>query len=207
MKYLEHDYLFKILMIGDSGVGKTCVLSMFMNDNFTDSFISTIGVDFKMQTIKIDNKIIKLQIWDTAGQERFKAITSSYYRGSHGVIVMFDVCNRVSFQNINKWLEEINRYADPCINILLVGNKIDNKEKRVISYQEAKDFADLHNLIYLETSAKNGDNIQRSFILMAHEIKKRINKTFSSTSNLTNINLKNSQPVVNSQSTTSCCNF
>ncbi|WBY58514.1 ras-related protein Rab-1B [Plasmodium yoelii yoelii] len=107
----SYDSLFKILLIGDSGVGKSCLLLRFADDTYTDSYISTIGVDFKIKTIEIDDKIIKLQIWDTAGQERFRTITSSYYRGAQGIIIVYDVTDRDSFNNVKNWIIEIEKYA------------------------------------------------------------------------------------------------
>ncbi|EEB90600.1 hypothetical protein MPER_11169 [Moniliophthora perniciosa FA553] len=107
----EYDYLFKLLLIGDSGVGKSCLLLRFADDTYTESYISTIGVDFKIRTIELEGKTVKLQIWDTAGQERFRTITSSYYRGAHGIIVVYDVTDNDTFTNVKQWLQEIDRYA------------------------------------------------------------------------------------------------
>jgi len=126
----DYDYLFKLLLIGDSGVGKSCLLLRFSDDTYTDSYISTIGVDFKIRTIELDGKTIKLQIWDTAGQERFRTITSSYYRGAHGIIVVYDCTDLESFNNVKQWLEEIDRYACENVNKLLVGNKCDLTSKK-----------------------------------------------------------------------------
>ena len=113
------------MLIGDSGVGKSCLLLRFADDKWTDSYISTIGVDFKIRTIDLDGKTIKLQIWDTAGQERFRTISSTYYRGAHGIIVVYDVTNLDSFNNVKRWLTEIDKYARENVNKLLVGNKAD----------------------------------------------------------------------------------
>ncbi|ROL49543.1 Ras-related protein Rab-1A [Anabarilius grahami] len=169
-----HDYLFKLLLIGDSGVGKSCLLLRFADDTYTESYISTIGVDFKIRTIELDGKTIKLQIWDTAGQERFRTITSSYYRGAHGIIVVYDVTDQESFNNVKQWLQEIDRYASENVNKLLVGNKCDLTTKKVVDYTTAKEFADSLGIPFLETSAKNATNVEQAFMTMAAEIKKRM---------------------------------
>jgi len=127
---LHQDYLFKLVLIGDSGVGKSCLLLRFADDAFTESYISTIGVDFRFRTVKIDKKTVKLQIWDTAGQERFRTITSAYYRGADGIIMVYDVTSVESFDHVNDWLNEVNRYASEGTCKLLVGNKNDRQDKR-----------------------------------------------------------------------------
>ncbi|KDD75851.1 Ras family protein [Helicosporidium sp. ATCC 50920] len=176
----EYDYLFKLLLIGDSGVGKSCLLLRFavrvyaQDDTYTESYISTIGVDFKIRTVDLDSKVIKLQIWDTAGQERFRTITSSYYRGAHGIIVVFDVTDLESFNNVKQWLNEIDRYANENVNKLLVGNKVDLTSKRVVNFDTAKAFADEIGVPYIETSAKNATNVEQAFMTMAAEIKNRM---------------------------------
>jgi len=170
----EYDYLFKLLLIGDSGVGKSCLLLRFADDTYTDSYISTIGVDFKIRTIELDGRTIKLQIWDTAGQERFRTITSSYYRGAHGIIVVYDVTDQESFNNVKQWLQEIDRYACENVNKLLVGNKSDLTSKKVVDYNTAKEFADGLGIPFLETSAKNATNVEQAFYTMAAEIKTRM---------------------------------
>jgi len=171
----EYDYLFKLLLIGDSGVGKSCLLLRFADDTYTESYISTIGVDFKIRTIEMDGKTIKLQIWDTAGQERFRTITSSYYRGAHGIIIVYDVTDQESFNNVKQWLHEIDRYACENVNKLLVGNKSDLTSKKVVSFESAKEFADSVSMEFLETSAKNATNVEKAFMTMAGQIKQRMN--------------------------------
>jgi Ras-related protein Rab-1A len=165
-----------LLLIGDSGVGKSCLLLRFADDTYTESYISTIGVDFKIRTVDLDSKVIKLQIWDTAGQERFRTITSSYYRGAHGIIVTFDVTDQESFNNVKQWLNEIDRYANESVNKLLVGNKCDLEEKRVVDKATAQAFADEIGIPYIETSAKNATNVEEAFMTMAGEIKNRMAK-------------------------------
>ncbi|KAI0797869.1 GTP-binding protein ypt1 [Abortiporus biennis] len=170
----EYDYLFKLLLIGDSGVGKSCLLLRFADDTYTESYISTIGVDFKIRTIELEGKTVKLQIWDTAGQERFRTITSSYYRGAHGIIVVYDVTDNDTFTNVKQWLQEIDRYASEGVNKLLVGNKSDLTNKKVVEYSVAKEFADQLGIPFLETSAKNATNVEQAFLTMAKQIKDRM---------------------------------
>ncbi|KAI5706180.1 hypothetical protein M8J76_016739 [Diaphorina citri] len=193
----EYDYLFKLLLIGDSGVGKSCLLLRFADDTYTESYISTIGVDFKIRTIELDGKVIKLQIWDTAGQERFRTITSSYYRGAHGIIVVYDCTDQETFNNLKQWLEEIDRYACDNVNKLLVGNKNDQTSKKAVDYQVAKEYADHLKIPFLETSAKNGANVEQAFLTMATEIKKRVTKDEkpSSESDAKKLNLNSGKPV------------
>jgi Ras-related protein Rab-1A len=170
----EYDYLFKLLLIGDSGVGKSCLLLRFADDTYTESYISTIGVDFKIRTIDLDGKTIKLQIWDTAGQERFRTITSSYYRGAHGIIIVYDCTDQDSFNNVKQWLEEIDRYACDNVNKLLVGNKADLENKKAVDFNAAKEYASQLGIPILETSAKNAMNVEQAFMTMAAQIKARV---------------------------------
>lgn len=191
----EYDYLFKLLLIGDSGVGKSCLLLRFADDTYTESYISTIGVDFKIRTIELDGKTIKLQIWDTAGQERFRTITSSYYRGAHGIIVVYDVTDQESFNNVKQWLQEIDRYASENVNKLLVGNKCDLTTKKVVDYTTAKEYADQLGIPFLETSAKNATNVEQAFMTMAAEIKNRMGPVTSPADNKPNVRINSSTPV------------
>lgn len=191
----EYDYLFKLLLIGDSGVGKSCLLLRFADDTYTESYISTIGVDFKIRTIELDGKTIKLQIWDTAGQERFRTITSSYYRGAHGIIVVYDVTDQESFNNVKQWLQEIDRYASEHVNKLLVGNKCDLTGKKIVDYTTAKEYADQLGIPFLETSAKNATNVEQAFMTMAAEIKNRMGPTPSPADSKPNVKINSSTPV------------
>jgi Ras-related protein Rab-1A len=166
----DYDYLFKLVLIGDSGVGKSCLLLRFADDAFTDSYISTIGVDFRFRTVTIDSKIVKLQIWDTAGQERFRTITSAYYRGADGIIMVYDVTSSESFDHVEEWLSEVDRYANENTCKLLVGNKADLVDKREVTEEVAQRFADKLNISFLETSAKTATNVEAAFLTMAKEL-------------------------------------
>lgn len=200
----EYDYLFKLLLIGDSGVGKSCLLLRFAHDTYTESYISTIGVDFKIRTIDLDGKTIKLQIWDTAGQERFRTITSSYYRGAHGIIVVYDCTDQETFNNVKQWLEEIDRYACDNVNKLLVGNKCDLHTKKVVDYTTAKEYADQLGIPFLETSAKNAMNVEQAFMTMAAEIKLRVGPPSSGNSDPANkVKIEHGRPIESSKS--GCC--
>ena len=163
----DYDYLFKLLLIGDSGVGKTTIMHRFVEEQH---YTSTIGVEFRIKTVEVGGKKIKLQIWDTAGQERFRTITSSYYRGAHGIITVYDVTDRTSFTNIKHWLSEIDRYACENVTKLLVGNKTDLITNRVVTFDEGNDFAKELQVSFLETSAKNSDRIEDVFFTMVTDI-------------------------------------
>ncbi|CAF4798656.1 ras-related protein Rab-1A [Pieris napi] len=200
----EYDYLFKLLLIGDSGVGKSCLLLRFADDTYTESYISTIGVDFKIRTVELDGKTIKLQIWDTAGQERFRTITSSYYRGAHGIIIVYDCTDQDSFSNVKQWLEEIDRYACDNVNKLLVGNKCDLTTKKAVDYTTANQYAEQLGIPFLETSAKNSTNVEQAFMTMAAEIKARVGppSAGSPTSSMS-VKIDQGRPIDTGKS--SCC--
>lgn len=166
----EYDYLFKLLLIGDSGVGKSCILLRFADDTFSDSYISTIGVDFKIRTLMINNKQVKLQIWDSAGQERFRTLTTAYYRSAHGILVVYDVNDRETFFHIENWIEEVSRYAASDVNRVLVGNKCDVLNKREVEYETARLFAAKLGISFTEASAKDRTNIDKVFNIMAKEL-------------------------------------
>jgi Ras-related protein Rab-1A len=200
----EYDYLFKLLLIGDSGVGKSCLLLRFADDTYTESYISTIGVDFKIRTVELDGKTIKLQIWDTAGQERFRTITSSYYRGAHGIIIVYDITDLESFNNVRQWLFEIDRFASEAVNKLLVGNKMDLEQKRVVQKETAKEFAATLDIPFLETSAKNSTNVEEAFLTMAAQIKTRMAATPVVDTNKRKFDLANNTNARNNNSGPCC---
>ena len=181
----EYDYLFKLLLIGNSSVGKSSLLFRFVENVWDDNFVPTIGVDFvnyiiynfyiynqtqKLKTLEVNGKKVKLQIWDTAGQERFKNITASYYRGGNGVLVVYDITDRDSFENLNSWLIEIEKNANKNVYKLLIGNKSDLEEKRKVTYQEGKDFATSNGMQFIETSAKADTKVKDAFELLTQEI-------------------------------------
>ena len=173
----KFDLTIKLMMIGDQAVGKTALLVRYAEGDFSDVLLPTIGIDFKIKTIELKGKVVKLQIWDTAGQERFRTITSSYYRGAHGIIVVYDVTEMETFNNVKQWLHEIDRYASEGVNKLLVGNKADLTTKKQVDYSSAKEFADSLSIPFLETSAKSATNVEQAFMTMASEIKKRMATT------------------------------
>merc|ERR1712022_88503 len=137
----QYDYLIKLLLIGDSGVGKSCLLCRYSEDIFNNKFITTIGIDFKIRTIELDGKKIKLQIWDTAGQERFRTITQAYYRGAMGILLVYDVTDEKSFQNIKQWMRNIDQHANTEVVKVLLGNKCDMKNKRAVTQEEGEAMA------------------------------------------------------------------
>ena len=163
--------LLKLLLVGESGVGKSSLMLRFSDKSFTESFISTIGVDFKIKTIKLNGLTIKLQIWDTGGQERFRTVTQTYFRGAHGIVIVYDVTDLKSFQLIQKWMKEINTCSQRSqVQKLLVGNKIDIVKGRVISTAEGHALADTLKIGFLETSAKDSINVDEMFSTIASQI-------------------------------------
>jgi small GTP-binding protein len=155
--------LYKILLLGDSTVGKTCFLLRFMEDSFIDLHMATIGLDYKLKTMILEEqKIVKVQIWDTAGQDKFRAITRNYYKGASGIILIFDVTNIKSFENIKKWINEIKEEISENVSIVLIGNKIDNVKERKITKEQGEKIANEIGTKFFETSAKTGEGINES---------------------------------------------
>ncbi|ESW07280.1 hypothetical protein PHAVU_010G116500 [Phaseolus vulgaris] len=170
------DYVFKVVVIGDSAVGKTQILSRFAKNEFCLDSKSTIGVEFQTRTVTINAKLIKAQIWDTAGQERYRAVTSAYYRGALGAMLVYDITKRQSFDHVARWVEELRAHADSSIVIMLVGNKADLVDQRVVTTEDAVEFAEDQGLFFSETSALSGDNVESAFLKLLEEINSVVSK-------------------------------
>ncbi|CAH6722223.1 GTP-binding protein Ypt32p/YPT11 [[Candida] jaroonii] len=172
----DYEYLYKIVLIGDSGVGKSNLLSRFTRDEFNLESRSTIGVEFATRTLEIDGKRVKAQIWDTAGQERYRAITSAYYRGAVGALIVYDISKTESYESVSRWLKELKEHADANIVIELVGNKSDLDHLRAVPTDEAKNFANENSLLFTEASALNANNVDLSFHQLLKNIYEMISK-------------------------------
>nr|XP_027108548.1 ras-related protein RABA3-like [Coffea arabica] len=170
------DYVFKVVVIGDSAVGKSQILSRFTKNEFCFDSKSTIGVEFQTRTANINSKVVKAQIWDTAGQERYRAVTSAYYRGALGAMLVYDITKRQSFDHVARWVEELRAHADNSIVIVLVGNKADLVDLRTVPAEDALEFAENQGLLFFETSALNGDNVDAAFFKLLEEIHNAVSK-------------------------------
>eukprot|EP01018_Ginkgo_biloba_P014244 Gb_03447 [translate_table: standard] len=170
------DYVFKVVIIGDSAVGKSQLLSRFSRNEFSLESRATIGVEFQTRTIFIENRMIKAQIWDTAGQERYRAITSAYYRGALGALIVYDITKWHTFEHVPRWLEELRIHADSNIVIMLIGNKSDLENLRAVPTQDAKEYAEKEGLFFLETSALDATNVENAFLTVLHEVYKVVSK-------------------------------
>ncbi|KAL6616071.1 hypothetical protein ACP70R_038341 [Stipagrostis hirtigluma subsp. patula] len=159
----DYDYLFKLVLIGDSGVGKSNLLSRFTKNEFCLESKSTIGVEFATRSLQVDGRVVKAQIWDTAGQERYRAITSAYYRGAVGALLVYDVTRRPTFENVERWLKELRDHTDPSIIIMLIGNKSDLRHLVAVSTEDGKEFAEAESLYFMETSALDATNVGNAF--------------------------------------------
>jgi len=170
-----YDYIFKYIIVGDMGVGKSCLLHQFTENKFLPDSSHTIGVEFGMRMVETMGKTVKLQIWDTAGQERFRAVTRNYYRGAAGALLVYDVTRRSTYQNLSTWLSDARRHlTNPNTVIMLVGNKTDLDKQRQVTFEEAAKFAEENGLIFIETSAKTGTNVEDTFLRTARKIYENI---------------------------------
>lgn len=172
----EYDEIFKVVLIGDSGVGKTNILSRYVRDEFSIETKSTVGVEFGSKIVKVNNQTIKVQIWDTAGQERYKSITTAYYKGAKGAFVVYDISKKDSFANVDKWIGELKTHGDAEVYVLLVGNKCDLEEQRQVTTEEAAKKSEVFDIAFCETSAMQAVNIEKVFSIMIEEIAKKVIK-------------------------------
>ncbi|XP_066525625.1 ras-related protein Rab-19-like [Hoplias malabaricus] len=165
------DFLFKIILIGDTNVGKTCVVHSFKTGIFSERQQNTIGVDFTVRTLNIEGKKVKMQVWDTAGQERFRTITQSYYRSAHGAMIAYDITRKTTFDSIPHWINEVEQYGAANVLLALIGNKCDLGSERQVEFTEACSIAKERGiLVALETSAKENQNVEKAFMMMAQEL-------------------------------------
>jgi Ras-related protein Rab-2A len=173
-----YNYLFKYIIIGDSSVGKSNLLMKFAHNKFTEDYQATIGVEFGAKNIEINKKIYRIQIWDTAGQENFRSITRAYYKNSVCAMVVYDITNRESFNNIVNWIEDVHNQSPKTISIVLIGNKIDLENKREVTFDEGNEFAMKNGIIFMETSAKSGEGVEEIFKKSAEDIGKKMEQNY-----------------------------
>ncbi|KAK1385735.1 RAB GTPase [Heracleum sosnowskyi] len=192
----EYDYLFKVVLIGDSGVGKSNLLSRFTRNEFCLESKSTIGVEFATRTLQVEGRTVKAQIWDTAGQERYRAITSAYYRGALGALLVYDVTKPTTFENVSRWLKELRDHADSNIVIMLIGNKTDLKHLKALATEDAQSFAEKEGLSFIETSALEATNVEKAFQTILAEIYRIISKKSLSSNEAAPTTIKEGQTLV-----------
>ena len=173
-KRMSHKYVFKYILIGDMAVGKSSLMQRFTDERFKEDKSPTIGVEFGTMITDINNEQVKLQIWDTAGQERFRSVTRGYYRGAAGALLVYDVSRRATFAHVGSWLADARSNTNPQTVMMLIGNKSDLEESREVTFEEAQAFAEENNLLFLECSAKNGDNVEQAFISTAKKIHEKV---------------------------------
>ena len=168
---MSEDCVYKVLLLGDSTVGKTCFLMRYTDKSFQEAHMSTIGLDYRLKNMQLKNgKNIKLQIWDTAGQDRFRAITKNYYKGAHGILLIYDITSIQTYENVKNWIAQIREEASPHIVIYIIGNKIDMVEERKIKTEEGQKLANEFHLQFYETSAKTGENVNETFESLVNKI-------------------------------------
>ncbi|OMO55474.1 Small GTPase superfamily [Corchorus capsularis] len=205
------EYLFKIVIIGDSAVGKSNLLSRYARNEFNAHSKATIGVEFQTQSVEIDGKEVKAQIWDTAGQERFRAVTSAYYRGAFGALLVYDISRRATFENVSRWLDELNSHSDTTVARMLVGNKCDLENIREVSMEEGKSLAEAEGLFFMETSALDSTNVRTAFEIVIREIYNNVSRkvlnsdSYKAELTVNRVSLVNDNGSKQTQSKYSCC--
>ena len=183
-KSFNYDMIFKIVLMGDASVGKTNILSKYLNDEFDPNSKATVGVEFATKNFTIEENVIKAQIWDTAGQERYRSITSAYYKGAKGCLLVYDITRKATFETIDKWISELKSTSDNNLTILLIGNKCDLESQRQVTKIEAEEKAKYHNIAFMETSALDGTNLDKAFDVLINDVYKKNNQMFKSEVNL-----------------------
>ncbi|KAK4440971.1 Ras-related protein RABA5b [Sesamum alatum] len=205
------EYLFKIVVIGDSAVGKSNLLSRFARDEFDHNSKATIGVEFQTQVVELDGKEVKAQVWDTAGQERFRAVTSAYYRGAVGALVVYDITRKTTFESVKRWLDELNTHCDTTVARMLVGNKSDLENIREVSVDEGKSLAEEEGLFFIETSALESTNVNKAFEIVIREIYEKVSRkilnsdSYKAELSVNRVSLANGVDLSKQKSTFACC--
>ncbi|XP_021291069.1 ras-related protein RABA5e-like [Herrania umbratica] len=205
------EYLFKIVIIGDSAVGKSNLLSRYARNEFNAHSKATIGVEFQTQSVEIDGKEVKAQIWDTAGQERFRAVTSAYYRGAFGALLVYDISRRATFDNVARWLDELNSHSDTTVARMLVGNKCDLENIREVTLEEGKSLAEAEGLFFIETSALDSTNVRTAFEIVIREIYNNVSRrvlnsdSYKAELTVNRVSLVNDDGSKQTQTKNSCC--
>ena len=199
IKKMSKELPYKVLILGDSTVGKTCFLIRYVDDSYDDSTLATMGMDYRLKNVKMeDGTKVKLHIWDTVGQERYRSISKNFYKGAHAIILIFSIVDKKSFGSVENWINKIKEEASESVSIILVGNKCDLKEERLIPYEEAEKLAKEFNINYFECSAKTGENINVAFNDLIEQMVEKTDRTKDSTTQLNSENLGNKKKT--------CCN-
>ena len=183
----QKEFIYKILLLGDSSVGKTCFLMRYTDNTFQDIHMSTIGLDYKLKNVQLENgKMVKIQVWDTAGQDRFRSITKNYYKGAHGIVLIYDVTENKSFENVKNWMNQIKEEISDKVTIVLVGNKIDDEEHRKVTTEQGESMAKEFGIMFFECSAKTGENIDGIFNDLVRKVVDNFSKSSDSGQKLKN---------------------
>lgn len=191
------DFVFKIIIVGEAGVGKSCLLRRYADQTFTENYINTIGVDFKVRTLEMNGRLIKLNIWDSAGQERFRTIVNTYYRGAHGICLVYDITDLDSFQKLNEWLQDVTELAEPNAKKIIIGTKKDLEQRRQVKSEQVKSYSETIGVPYIETSSKEGHNVEGAFRYITGLLLEEHESLFPSSGDTNNIYLDGNATPVN----------